>query len=137
MFAVNPANSTLKSNLSNNAFRRSPLIRAGAFSGRRRRILFPAPGSRVNRNVKIQAVISSGDKTVETASSPVESEKTNGSVLSSSSGSEGIQVRAVVTIRKKMKERITDKLEDQWEYFVNGFGQGIQIQLISEEIDPG
>ncbi|KAF7839774.1 lipoxygenase 6, chloroplastic [Senna tora] len=136
MFAVNPTNSLIKSNLSDDdvVFRRSPPIFPGAFSRRRRKICFPATGSRFNRNAKIQAVISSsGDKTVETT---VESEKTNGSLLSSS-GSEGIEVRAVVTIRKKMKEKITEKLEEQWEYFVNGFGQGIQIQLISEEIDPG
>jgi len=50
---------------------------------------------------------------------------------------EGIKVRAVVTIKKKMKEKIGDKLGDQWEYLVNGVGQGIQIQLISHDIDPG
>lgn len=138
MFAVNPPNA-LKSNLSDNAFRRSPSIRAGDCSGRRRRIRISSPGSRVNRNVKIQAVISSGDKASETATSPADSQKTDASELSSSSssGGEGIEVRAVVTIRKKMKEKLTEKFEDQWEYFVNGFGQGIQIQLISEEIDPG
>lgn len=133
MFAVTPAN-TLKSNLSGNAFRRSPLILAGAFAGRRRKIRFPATGP---RNVKIQAVVRGGDKIVETnTESPAESKETNGSVLSASGG-EGIRVRAVVTIRKKMKEKLTDKLEDQWEHLVNGLGQGIQIQLISEEIDPG
>jgi lipoxygenase len=46
-------------------------------------------------------------------------------------------VRAVITIRKKIKEKINEKIEDQWEYFVNGIGKGILIQLVSEEIDPG
>ena len=36
-----------------------------------------------------------------------------------------------------MKEKLTEKMEDQWEFFVNGIGQGIQIQLVSEEVDPG
>ncbi|KAL5552464.1 hypothetical protein UlMin_039865 [Ulmus minor] len=35
-----------------------------------------------------------------------------------------------------MKEKLTEKIEDQFEYFVNGIGQGIQIQLLSQEIDP-
>ena len=30
-----------------------------------------------------------------------------------------------------------DEREDQWEYFINGIGRGISIQLVSEEIDPG
>ncbi|XP_028790511.1 lipoxygenase 6, chloroplastic-like isoform X2 [Neltuma alba] len=136
MFVLNPA-SSLASNLSDNAFRRSPATHAGAFTGRRRksRILAPSGSRVVNWNVtSIRAVISSssGGKTADTATSPAD-----GTVPSStSSGSEGIQVRAVVTIRKKMKQKITDKLEDQWESLVNGFGLGIQIQLISEEIDP-
>lgn len=69
-------------------------------------------------------------------------ESKDGNVLSSSSSSssssaKGIDVRAVITIRKKMKEKITEKIEDQWEGFMNGIGQGISIQLVSEEIDPG
>ena len=132
MFAVKPEN-TLKSNLFDDIFRRSPLIHTGDFSRFRPQIRFPASLSRVNCNMKIEAIISSGDKTAENATSAAES---NGSALSSSS-SGGIEVRAVVTIRKKMKEKITEKLEDQWECLMNGIGQGIQIQLISEEIDPG
>ncbi|XP_054808039.1 lipoxygenase 6, chloroplastic [Prosopis cineraria] len=137
MFVLNPAN-TLKPILSDDTVRRSPLIHASANSRRTRKIRISAPGSRVNRNVTntIRAVISSGGKTADTATSPADGDKTTGTVLSSFSGSEGIQVRAAVTIRKKMKKTITDKLEDQWEYFVNGLGLGIQIQLISEEIDP-
>ncbi|KAK4488776.1 hypothetical protein RD792_004563 [Penstemon davidsonii] len=83
----------------------------------------------------IRSVISrTGDSKsgVETAEKIVES---NGSVgLSSNSG--GINVRAVITIRKKMKERLTEKIEDQWESFLNAIGKGILIQLISEDIDP-
>ncbi|KAL0357791.1 UNVERIFIED_CONTAM: Lipoxygenase 6, chloroplastic [Sesamum calycinum] len=86
------------------------------------------------RAAVIRAVISSGDsKTgVETAEKSVES---NGSLVSSS-GSGSISVRAVITIRKKMKERLSEKIEDQWESFINGIGRGILIQLISEDIDP-
>lgn len=79
----------------------------------------------------MRAVISSGDSKagVETAKKIVEED--NGSLGSSRN------VRAVITIRKKMKERLTDKIEDQWESIVNGIGRGISIQLISEDIDPG
>lgn len=57
-------------------------------------------------------------------STPLESIETNTSLLSSSSsfgGGEGIEVKVVVTIRKK----IIDKVEDQWEYFINDVGQRI------------
>ncbi|KAI3467678.1 hypothetical protein Pfo_024341 [Paulownia fortunei] len=86
------------------------------------------------RRPVIRAVISSGDSKagVEAAEKFVES---NGSLVSSTS-SGGINVRAVITIRKKMKERLTEKIEDQWESFINGIGRGILIQLISEDIDP-
>ncbi|KAE9454197.1 hypothetical protein C3L33_13889, partial [Rhododendron williamsianum] len=88
-----------------------------------------------SRRGLVRAVISGGDnKTREKLAS--DHEYNNGSVFSSPSGA-WIDVRAVITIRKKMKEKINGKIEDQWEWFVNGIGQGIQIQLISEEIDPG
>lgn len=48
-----------------------------------------------------------------------------------------LDVRVVLTIRKKMKEKLVEKIEDQWESFVNGIGCGIVVQLVSEEIDPG
>ncbi|KAI8528010.1 hypothetical protein RHMOL_Rhmol12G0118400 [Rhododendron molle] len=87
-----------------------------------------------SRRGLVRAVISGGDnKTREKLAS--DHEYNNGSVFSSPSGA-WIDVRAVITIRKKMKEKINDKIEDQWEWFVNGIGQGILIQLISEEIDP-
>lgn len=87
------------------------------------------------RRPVIRAVISSGDSKagVETTE---KFEESNGSLVSSSR-SGGINVRAVITIRKKMKERLTEKIEDQWESFINGIGRGISIQLISEDIDPG
>ncbi|KAI7979597.1 hypothetical protein LOK49_Contig296G00012 [Camellia lanceoleosa] len=93
----------------------------------------PGFQTRVGKNRGlVRAVISGGDnKTV------VETSKDyNGSVLSSSSRGGVRDVKAVITIRKKMKEKISDKIEDQWEGFINGIGQGILIQLISEEIDP-
>ncbi|KAK6252356.1 hypothetical protein QUC31_014076 [Theobroma cacao] len=82
----------------------------------------------------VRAVISD-DKALESAkkSSSVEQKNVDGSLASGSSVKE---VRAVVTIRKKIKEKITEKIENQWELFINGIGQGILIQLISEEIDP-
>ncbi|XP_077226864.1 PLAT/LH2 domain-containing lipoxygenase family protein [Tasmannia lanceolata] len=85
--------------------------------------------SRINGVRSIRAVISSGDKSVETVKSTADS---NGSLMSSS----GIEVRAVVTIRKKMKEKLSGKIVDQWESFINGIGQGILVQLVSQEIDP-
>jgi lipoxygenase len=86
-------------------------------------------------------VISGGDSKIVT--SPLDSKETNGLVvqLQGGSGSSGgsnngevLEVKAVVTIRKKMKSNI---VEDQLEYFINGAGQGIQLQLVSEQIDPG
>lgn len=106
-------------------------------NGRARRSWVPGHRSPVAGARPIRAVISSEDKTVEGGAKAVESK--DGNVLSSSSSSssaKGIDVRAVITIRKKMKEKITEKIEDQWEGFINGIGQGISIQLVSEEIDP-
>lgn len=95
----------------------------------------PSSGTRPNRHGSVRAVISGGDKASVEAATPLTSKGVNG--LSSSSGGGEIQVKAVVTIRKKMKEKIIEKIEDQWEFFVNGIGQGILIHLISEQVDPG
>lgn len=84
----------------------------------------------------IRAVISSEDKAVGGGAKAVGSKDAN-ALSSSSSSAKEIDMRAVITIRKKMKEKITEKVEDQWESFINGIGQGISIQLVSEEIDPG
>ncbi|KAL8520171.1 hypothetical protein ACS0TY_010914 [Phlomoides rotata] len=84
------------------------------------------------RRAVVRAVISSGDS--KAAGVGTADKKTVGA---SSSSSGGVNVRAVITIRKKMKERLTDKIEDQWESIINGIGRGILIQLISEAIDPG
>jgi lipoxygenase len=132
MFTVNPGCSP-KPDIATPVLQKSPVKFSGAGKSRRSRLRVPS--SRVNGKGSIRAVISSGDKTLE-AASPLESkeESNNGSLVSSRGG---IEVRAVVTVRKKMKEKITEKMEDQWEFFVNGFGQGIIIQLISQEIDPG
>lgn len=48
-----------------------------------------------------------------------------------------IEVRAVVTIRKKMKEKINERAAEHWDSFIHGIGRGILIQLVSEEVDPG
>ena len=93
--------------------------------------------ARPNGLGSVRAVISGGDKAaVEEASTPpLQSEDVSGSLKASSSSP--IEVKAVVTIRKKMKEKVLEKIEDQLEFFINGIGQEILIQLISEEIDPG
>ncbi|KAK3014213.1 hypothetical protein RJ639_008958 [Escallonia herrerae] len=84
--------------------------------------------SRVTGNrVPVRAVISKEDNKILEGAKVVENPKEfNG----------GIDVRAVIKIRKKMKEKISERIEDQWESFVTGIGQGILIQLISEDIDP-
>lgn len=96
----------------------------------------PGFGSRPNGLGSVRAVISGGDKAAveeEASTSSLQSKEISGGSASSSP----IQVKAVVTIRKKSKEKVTEKIEDQWEFFINGIGQGILIQLVSEEIDPG
>ncbi|OMO60422.1 Lipoxygenase [Corchorus capsularis] len=123
MLALKPV-SQFKSSFSGNALRR------------------PSPPNGVPRLVPfswtvrakplVRAVISD-DKAVDSAK---KSSSFNDGPLVSGSSSSVKEVRAVVTIRKKIKEKITDKLENQWELFMNGIGRGILIQLISEEIDP-
>lgn len=69
-------------------------------------------------------------------------EKINGFVMNLSNvgggggGSGDIDVRAVISVRRKMKEKMSERIGDQLEYFLNGIGMGILIQLISEQIDP-
>lgn len=46
-------------------------------------------------------------------------------------------MRVVLTVRNKLNEKLVEKIEDRWEYFINGIGQGIVVQLVSEEMDPG
>uniref|UniRef100_A0A2P2MML9 Lipoxygenase n=4 Tax=Rhizophora mucronata TaxID=61149 RepID=A0A2P2MML9_RHIMU len=119
--------SPLKSNFS---FQRSLAASSGKYA------FFPAnrvPGSRVNPSGSIKAAISREDKAVKSAKSL---EEVNGSLSTSVKNRGVIDLKAVITIRKKMKENISEKIEDQWEFFINGIGQGIVIQLISEEIDP-
>lgn len=105
------------------------------------RIPDPARNARTKRTqigngLKVRGLISSGDRTVESgAPSAMEVKDGNGSLMGSS-GSD-IQVKAVVSIKKKIRQRLFDKVEDQWFNFCNSIGQGIFIQLISEGIDPG
>lgn len=136
MYAVKPMSSAFKVHLSTGpAFRRAPAISRAGKNGVPRL-------TRVARSTfwPIRAVVNSDqNKATETAEKSVERKDVNGSLLvSPPTEKEGmVDVRAVITIRKKMKEKLVDKIEDQWEYFINGIGQGIMIQLISEEIDPG
>ncbi|XP_030459833.1 lipoxygenase 6, chloroplastic [Syzygium oleosum] len=138
MFAVKPL-SPFRSEVSGPVFR-LPLPASGG--GRRSRAV-------VGRRLKVnggagwvRAVVSGGDnKTVE-AEKPVDDGKDlNGSLpsssssLSSSSSSGKIDVRAVISIRKKIRQKLVDKIEDSLESFMNGIGQGIMLQLVSEEVD--
>ncbi|KAL2547182.1 Lipoxygenase 6 [Forsythia ovata] len=81
----------------------------------------------------VRAVIRSDDNKLNVDSARKMIEKANEALAVSRNG--GIHVRAVITIRKKMKEKIIDKFEDNWESFINGIGKGILIQLISQDID--
>ncbi|KAG9147258.1 hypothetical protein Leryth_017997 [Lithospermum erythrorhizon] len=88
----------------------------------------------LSKNMKckpIRAVISGGDdkKVVD------EAEEKKGQLSSLRRGGD-LDVRTVITIRKNIKEKITEKVEDQWESLVTSLGRGIMVQLISEEIDP-
>ncbi|GAB4829332.1 Lipoxygenase 6, chloroplastic [Ancistrocladus abbreviatus] len=89
--------------------------------------------------VGVRAAISSGDRTVENpvpAPAPVSTEFKDRNGFLSASSSSGTQVKAVVRIRRKLREKLVDKIEGQWHSFINSIGQGILIQLISEQIDP-
>lgn len=135
MYAVNPMSSALKTQLlTGPALRRVPAIPGAVSNGNLR----PARVTK-SKFCPIRAVVNSDqNKATEAATKSVDAKDVNGSLLvSSSSSKEGlVDVKAVITIRKKLKEKLTEKIEDQWELFVNGIGQGIMIQLISEDIDP-
>lgn len=47
-----------------------------------------------------------------------------------------INVKAVATIRKKLKERMKDKIEDQWVSLLDVIGQNVLLELVSVHIDP-
>lgn len=55
----------------------------------------------------------------------------------SSKEGNSVEVRVMLTVKNKMKERLFERIQDGWEYFVNGIGKGITLQLVSEGIDPG
>ncbi|XP_068666589.1 lipoxygenase 6, chloroplastic-like [Aristolochia californica] len=76
----------------------------------------------------IRAVISSGDQSVGVPTTFSASGESRTSMSD-------INIKAVITIRKKMKEKLNDKIEESWESFLNGIGQGIMIQLVSKEVD--
>lgn len=92
----------------------------------------------MTRGMKVRAVISSGDRTVESSAttSTMEVKDNNGSVSLLESSGSGFQVKAILVIKKKIRQRLVDKVEDQWFNFINSIGQGIFLQLISDQIDP-
>ncbi|KAF3431082.1 hypothetical protein FNV43_RR25812 [Rhamnella rubrinervis] len=137
MLAVKPTSTSVKSNFP--CDRLSPATSGAGKNGRVKKIHVPSSVSWAKPHGSVRAVISREDKTAKSPSTgtPLKSKDVSGSLPSSSSSSSGgIEVKAVVTIRKKMKEKINEKIEDQWEFFINGIGQGILIQLVSEEVDP-
>ncbi|KAJ0242915.1 Lipoxygenase 6 [Hirschfeldia incana] len=89
---------------------------------------------------QVRAVISREEKSVDQE----DGKNTNGSLVSSTpafpwqrSKYTGTKtVIAVVKIRKKMREKLTERVEHQLELLMKAIGQGILIQLVSEEIDP-
>ncbi|XP_073013214.1 lipoxygenase 6, chloroplastic [Typha latifolia] len=89
------------------------------------------------RRPVVRAAISSGDKGVSSATSAAGGVLPRTSpVIPPESDEDLVDVRAVLTVRNKLKEKLVDKIEEQWEYIINGIGQGILVQLVSEEIDP-
>lgn len=136
MFAAQPRTTTFCSDIQHVLnVRRPDLISGAGRNNRARRRGTPFPGL-----PPIQALVKSGDgkATVEEVAGKVMEKSLEGSngLMGGTSG-EWIDVRAVITIRKKMRERLIDKIEDQWVSFINGIGRGILIKLISEDIDPG
>uniref|UniRef100_A0A1D1XVX7 Lipoxygenase 6, choloroplastic n=1 Tax=Anthurium amnicola TaxID=1678845 RepID=A0A1D1XVX7_9ARAE len=103
-------------------------------AGRRRQQPELARG-RPASGLRVRAVISSDDKSVGTAPSQVKLGSEGPSAPVPPLG-QSIDVRAVVTIRKKMKEKLKERFDEQWDSFIHGIGHGITIQLVSEEIDP-
>lgn len=143
MFTAQPTPSTLSSSTIQHVptVRRPETITGGGrkIGGFTRQNANNVPGFQStvqSKHQSIRTVISSEVNKTAAAAKLVEKSQGSNGPLASSSVSGGIEVSAVVTIRRKMKENITDKFEDQWESFMNGIGRGILLQLISEDIDP-
>lgn len=47
-----------------------------------------------------------------------------------------INVKAVAIIRKKLKEDMKEKIENQWESLLDVIGQNVLLELVSVDIDP-
>ncbi|KAG7586152.1 Lipoxygenase C-terminal domain superfamily [Arabidopsis thaliana x Arabidopsis arenosa] len=126
MFVASP----VKTNFNGVSLGRSP-----AFPALPRRRSHRVPISR-----QVRAVISREEKAVDQEES---GKSTNKPVINSSpfpwqrskyTGSK--TVTAFVKIRKKIKEKLTERFEHQLELLMKAIGQGMLIQLVSEEIDP-
>jgi hypothetical protein len=46
-------------------------------------------------------------------------------------------VKAVAIFRKRLKEDMKDKIENQWVSLLDVIGQNILLELVSVDIDPG
>ncbi|OAY69845.1 Lipoxygenase 6, chloroplastic [Ananas comosus] len=82
----------------------------------------------------VRAVISGDDRS--SAAAPAAGDRERRRPPAAAPGEEGIAVRAVVTVRKKEKERLAEKAEGRWEHFINAIGQGIVLQIVGDELDP-
>ncbi|PKA54495.1 Lipoxygenase 6, chloroplastic [Apostasia shenzhenica] len=92
------------------------------------------PDLRRRRPPVLRAVISRKDNSVSTLRTQAPGDLTGAAAAAAAAGA--IEVRVVLTVRNKIKERLSDKVEGQWESFINGIGQGITVQLVGEDIDP-
>uniref|UniRef100_A0A1J3JMU6 Lipoxygenase n=1 Tax=Noccaea caerulescens TaxID=107243 RepID=A0A1J3JMU6_NOCCA len=111
------------------------LVRSPAFP-----VLTRRQTPRVPLSGQVRAVISREEKAVDQE----DGKNVNRSVVNSSHafpwqsskymGSKTIM--AVVKIRKKMREKLNERFEHQVELLLKAIGQGMLIQLVSEEIDP-
>ncbi|KAJ6801839.1 lipoxygenase 6, chloroplastic [Iris pallida] len=113
---------------------------------RRRRSLFSASPKRTSgagssssssrrASVAVRAVISSDDKksvAVATSSSSGQQQQRQQQMSSPPSA---IDVTVVLTVRSRLKEKLLEKAKDRWEHFVTGIGQGILLQLVSNDVD--
>ncbi|XP_065044825.1 lipoxygenase 6, chloroplastic-like [Musa acuminata AAA Group] len=110
----------------------APQLHAGRSSRTRLVNLGSCRRSIASRTVR--AVISSDDKSVGTL--PSQPAAVGVALRAAAPPGDSIDVRVVLTVRNRIKEKLVSKIGDQLEYFVNGIGQGIAVQLVSEEIDP-
>ncbi|KAK1294193.1 hypothetical protein QJS10_CPA16g00198 [Acorus calamus] len=85
-------------------------------------------------NPVVRAVIGE-DRDVVISASPSMDFDGSVAIVPSKTQSE-VRLRAVITVRRKMKEKLLEKVEEEWEGFMTGIGRGILVQIVSEDVDP-